>query len=254
MSSYPKNGYPKNSYPKSDSPKNDYPKMDNLKAIFFDLDDTLIDHAKSERQALMHMFNNIGVDYKESYQDVFRPLDFALWNDTYDESVPKEKIPVYRFSRLFELIDIEYDNPTRANELFQKKFAETGTLLNYAEETVKYINSKGLQVCIVTNGAVALQNPRILNSPIGKYITHVMVSEGVGVKKPDPIIFNLLLKKLNMSAKEVVMVGDSLTNDIQGAKNAGIKSIWYNPNRTENKTNILPDYEINDLREIKKII
>jgi len=226
----------------------------HLKAVFFDLDDTLIDHVASERQALMHVFNSIGVDYMESYQDVFRPLDFALWNGTHHPSVAQEEIPVYRFSRLFELIDVKYDDPVRANALFWEKFAETGTLLKGAEEAVEYVISKGLMVCIVTNGAVALQNSRISNSPVSKHITHVMVSEGVGVKKPDPQIFHLLLQKLDMSPDDVVMVGDSLANDIQGSKNAGIRSVWYNPDRIENKTDIVPDYEIHDLSEITTII
>jgi len=230
--------------------------ISNLKAVFFDLDDTLIDHAACERQALMHMFCNIGIDYKASYQDVFRPLDWALWNGTYDSASPilREEIPVYRFARLFEMLDIRYGNLSRANDLFQEGFAQANDLLEYAVEIIEYIHGKGLPICIVTNGIIRLQKPRVLNSGVGKYISHIMVSEEAGVQKPDPLIFKLLLQRIGMAPEDVVMIGDKLQLDVQGAKNAGIRSIWYNPGRDENKTKLMPDYEIQDLRTLKEII
>jgi FMN phosphatase YigB (HAD superfamily) len=80
-----------------------------------------------------------------------------------------------------------------------------------------------------------------------------MVSEEVGAHKPNPLIFNTLLKKICLNPCDVIMVGDNIKNDIQGAKNAGIKSIWYNPEHTENPTGILPDFEIANLLELKNM-
>ena len=231
----------------------DHRKIDHLKAVFFDADDTLIDHAECEHQALMYMFCNIGIDYEESYRDVFRQIEKELWDDP-NCPIPKDEIFVYRFCRLFELIGVEYDNSLRANELFKEGLSQTNAVLERAEEVVEYVCSKKLPVCIVTNGLVELQKPRVLNSAVGKYIDHIMASEEARASKPDPLIFNLMLQKLDMVPNDVIMIGDSLANDIQGAKNAGIKSVWFNPQRTENKTDILPDYEIHDLREIKEII
>jgi FMN phosphatase YigB (HAD superfamily) len=107
---------------------------------------------------------------------------------------------------------------------------------------------------VVTNGLIELQKPRVVNSELGKFISHIMVSEEVGAYKPNPLIFNTLLKRIGLTPYDVIMVGDSVKNDVQGAKNAGIKVIWYNPEHLENKTKILPDYEIFDLIELKNIL
>jgi putative hydrolase of the HAD superfamily len=106
---------------------------------------------------------------------------------------------------------------------------------------------------VVTNGLIELQKPRVANSKIGEFISHIMVSEEVDAHKPNPLIFNTLLKKICLNPCDVIMIGDNLKNDIQGAKNAGIKSVWYNPEQIENKTDILPDYEIANLLELKNM-
>ena len=79
--------------------------LDNIKAVFFDADDTILDHKQSEKEALIYLFNKIGEEYKEEYQDIFRPLDKKLWNSVRNNSntVPKEDIPEYRFKELFKL-------------------------------------------------------------------------------------------------------------------------------------------------------
>ena len=230
-----------------------------IKAVFFDADDTLLDHYACERLALMHMFSNLGIAYQDSYQDVFRPLDNSLWNNTYvsaDPSppIPKEEIPVFRFAKLFELINIKYDDPARANVLFQEGFRQHSVLVDHAVEAVEYVHSKELPIYIVTNGIISLQNPRVMNSAVGKYISYVMVSEEAGVGKPNPKIFELLLKKIGLAPEDVIMIGDKLGLDVLGAKNAGIRSIWFNFSRKDNDTDILPDYEIHDLLDLKGIL
>jgi len=227
--------------------------MDNLKAIFFDADGTLVNHYECEKQALTYLFENIGIPYSDEYHDVFRPIDHALWDTlSYNGiSVPRDKITTYRFKLLFDKCGIAYDDYFNANELFKIGLAGSVALINGAVEVVDYLHSKNYLLCVVTNGLIKLQRPRVANSEIGKFISHIIVSEEVGEHKPNPLIFNALLKKICLNPCDVIMIGDSIKNDIQGAKNAGIKSIWYNPEHAENKTDIAPDYEITNLLELK---
>ena len=201
--------------------------MEKLKAVFFDADGTLVNHKECERQALLYLFDNIGIKYKNEYQDIFRPLDSTLWDtESYNGIyVSRKDIPIYRFKLMFEKINIAYDDYTKANDLFKYGLANSVALMENADETIEYLYSKNYKLCIVTNGLIELQKPRVINSKIGKFITCVMVSEEVGVHKPDPLVFNTLLKKICLNPCEVIMIGDSLKNDIQGAKNANIKSI-----------------------------
>lgn len=230
--------------------------MNNLKAIFFDADDTLLDFDEHEKQALIYLCDRIGVSYKDEYQGIFGPLDLHLWaNASYNGiPVPVADIATYRFQILFELIGVEYDDYAAANALFMEGLKKQTALTKNAEKITEYLHNKGLLLCVVTNGLIELQKPRVLNGKVGKFISYVIVSEEVKAHKPSPLIFRALLDRLSLTSNDVVMIGDSLAKDIQGAQNAGIKTIWYNPKRAENETNIIPDFEVNDLLQIASII
>ncbi|MCL2409790.1 MAG: YjjG family noncanonical pyrimidine nucleotidase [Oscillospiraceae bacterium] len=227
--------------------------MDKLKAIFFDADGTIVDHKECEKQALVYLFDSIGIGYQDEYQDIFRPLDHMLWDSGSCDgiSVSAKDIPTYRFKLLFEKLNISYDNYAKANDLFKVGLANSVALIENADEIIEYLYNKGYMLCVVTNGLIELQKPRVANSKIGKFISHIMVSEEVGAHKPNPLIFNTLLKRIGLNPWDVIMIGDSLKNDIQGAKNAKIKAVWYNPEHSKNETDILPDYEINNLLQLK---
>ncbi|MDR2600070.1 MAG: YjjG family noncanonical pyrimidine nucleotidase [Oscillospiraceae bacterium] len=227
--------------------------MEKIKSIFFDADGTIINNKECEKQALIYLFENIGISYKEEFQNIFRPIDTMLWeNESYNGiSVTRDEIPVYRFQLLFEKLDISYDNYQKANDLFKIGLTNSKALMENSEEIVEYLYNKNYILCVVTNGLIEIQKPKVINSKIGKFFTHIIVSEEVGAHKPNPLIFNTLLERLCLSPCDVIMIGDSLKNDIQGAKNVNIKNIWYNPEKNQNNTNIIPDIEINDLIQLK---
>ena len=229
--------------------------MDNLKAIFFDADGTLVNHKECENQALVYVFDKIGVGYKNDYQDIFRHIEQTIWDNESYNGIPvsKENVFTYRFKIFFEKLNIRYDDYVNANDFFKIGLANSVALMDNAIEVIKYLYNKNYLLCVVTNGLIELQRPRVTNSEIAEFISHVIVSEEVGAHKPNPLIFNTLLKKIQLNPCNVIMVGDSIKNDIQGAKNAGIKSIWYNPDHTKNTTDILPDYEITNLLELKSM-
>lgn len=227
----------------------------NIKGIIFDADNTIVDHRNCERQALEYLFEKIGEKYYKKYQDIFRPLDRELWDSVALNKckIPKELIPEYRFKEFFNIIDISYNDYKKANELFQDGLEHSVALIEKADEVMEYLYNKKYLLFVATNGLVRLQKPRITNSNIAKYISDIIVSEEVGIAKPNPRIFDILLQNYNLNATEVIMIGDSLEKDIQGAKNANIKSIWYNPKDKNNNSNIMPDYEIKSLLELKHL-
>ena len=225
--------------------------LNGKKAVFFDADGTLVDHKACEKQALQHVFQGLGLVYDEAYQGIFRTIESELWANAENGIIPHEDIFPKRFEWLFAATNIVYRDYYSANELFKQGLATSNALLNGAEEVTAYLHNKGLILCVLTNGLVALQKPRVINSPVGKYISHIIVSEEVGAHKPNPLIFNAMLKRTGLRAGDVIMVGDSLQNDIQGAINVGIQTVWFNPDGVENTTDIQPDYVIKDLLELK---
>ena len=228
----------------------------NIRAIFFDADDTIVDHKECERQALLFLFNKIGKEYKEQYQSIFRPLDRQLWDSAEHglNTISKKDIPEYRFKEFFKRIDLNYNDYRKENELFKEGLAKSTALTENAYEIMQYLYFNNYKLYVVTNGIVELQRPRIRNSKISKFISDIIVSEEVSSCKPNPKIFRVLLDKINMKSSEVIMIGDSLEKDIQGAKNADIKAIWYNPNNKINKTKIEPHYQITNLIQLKEIL
>lgn len=230
-------------------------KFENIKAIFFDADNTLVNHKECEKQALQAVFQGIGVEYKEEYQTVFRPLDRKLWDSVANGTNPvsRDKVAEYRFQLLFEQIGIAYQNYGKANKLFKEGLANSTALMEHTEEIMQYLHEKNYKLYVVTNGRINLQRPRVMNSKIAKYVSDIIVSEEVGADKPNPKIFNVLLNKADLKPEEVVMIGDSLDKDIQGAHNAGMQAIWFNGEKQSNHTNILPEYKIENLLELMKI-
>lgn len=230
--------------------------MENIKAIIFDADDTLIDHKACEKEALINVFKGLKQEYKEEYQNIFRPLDRNLWDSVAKGTnvVSKEEIPEYRFKKFFDEVDLKITDYQKANILFQEGLANSTAVIQNAKEILEYLSYKQYSLYIVTNGLVKLQKPRIINSEIAEYISDIIISEAVGIAKPNPEIFNNLLNKINIKPEEAVMIGDSLEKDIKGAIDAGIYAIWYNPDNKSNCTNIQPDYQIENLLELKEIL
>ena len=107
---------------------------------------------------------------------------------------------------------------------------------------------------MITNGAPALQRFKIKGSGLEHYFNAIIISGDLETRKPEPKIFNAILKKLSVKSREAVYIGNSLETDIGGANNAGIKSVWLNRDGQKNNTGTKPDFEICSLGELDKLI
>ena len=231
-------------------------RLNNIKAVIFDADGTLVDHKECEKEALQSVFAGIGIEFKPEYQDVFRPLDRALWSAAIKgtSEIPKEEIPTYRFKKFFDLVGIDCTDYVTANKNFRRGLAGANAVLADAPDIVQYLHDKGYKLAVATNGVTVLQKPRVANSKVGKYISEIVVSEEIGYSKPGPQIFFEIMERLGVKPDETIMVGDQLDKDVKGAQNAGIKGVWFNPNKSKNETNVVPDHEIGSLLELKDIL
>lgn len=222
--------------------------------IIFDADETLFDFRKSEREALKNTMIEFKIDYDENYHlKVYKDINTAIWKEFEDGILLQKNLNVERFKRLLSKLNLNFDE-IEFSKSYVKHLSYASFLYN---DSLLLIESlyKEFKLIIITNGLKDVQDNRIRKSIIGKYFEDVVVSEEVEVSKPDPKIFEHALNNIKHTDKsKVLMVGDSLTSDIQGGINFGIDTCWFNPNNIIKKTAIEPTYEISNLMDLKNIL
>ncbi|WP_160684785.1 YjjG family noncanonical pyrimidine nucleotidase [Clostridium sp. C2-6-12] len=224
------------------------------KIIIFDADDTLFDFKKSEREAFKITMEEFNLKYDENYHfKIYKEINTTLWKDFELGIIPQEKINDVRFKIFSEALNIKFDTDKFACS-YINNLGNASFLYEESTELIKFLY-KDYILFIVTNGLKEVQNNRIKKSNIAKYFKNIIVSDEVKVAKPNPKIFEYALKDVaNTPIDEILIVGDSLSSDIQGGINLKADTCWYNPNKLENKTTITPTYEISNLMELKDIL
>ena len=237
----------------------------NYKLVLIDLDDTLFDYSKAEKLAFRNTFEEMGF-FEESkmekdkreriYKEIkerYKVINLQLWKDLENGVVDKNRLKVVRFEKIIDEFDLKYSSE-KMSEIYLKKLGEGIFPFEATEKLCKYLHSK-YKVGIITNGIKEVQYPRIRNSVIAKYIDKIIVSDEVGVNKPDKKIFEHAVNYFGILDKnEVIMIGDSLGADIKGGQNSGIDTCWVNLKNNVNDTGIIPKYEVTKLEQLFEIL
>lgn len=222
--------------------------------IIFDADDTLFDFKKSEKEAFKNAMMEFKFNYEEDYHlNIYKEINRAIWKEFEDGLITQKELKVERFKRLSKKLEVEFDV-----DLFAKTYMKH---LSYAsflfEDSISIVENlyEKYRLLIITNGLTDVQENRIRKSEIAKYFEAIIISEEAKVSKPDPEIFEIALKNIeSVDKSKILMVGDSLTSDIQGGINYGIDTCWFNLYGHENKKNIKPTYEISQLMDLYKVL
>lgn len=225
--------------------------MKQYKAIFLDWDNTIGDWTTAEHKALQDIYTHYQLNRLyptfEHYLNAYKPYNLELWAQYGRGEVTKEWLHLQRFLRPIEglpvtgdeLRDLAHEMGAEFLQLTNKYFC----LLPDAEEVVKYLASK-YPLTIISNGFKEVQYYKFEHSGLAPYFTHTLISEEVGINKPQPGIFQIALQRNGISADQAVMIGDSYSSDIAGAKAAGIDQIWITgdglPGTGETATYIVP--------------
>lgn len=220
--------------------------------ILFDVDDTLFDFSISEKRALHKAFVEFGlpkglVDYEAKYKEISK----VLWRDLEQGLTNLSELKVERFRRLFLAHELEI-NADMFSSVYLGYLGNETHLVQGAVELCDKL--AGCRLAVITNGFMDVQTSRIKRSPLCNTFDHMIISEEAGFQKPEKGIFDYAFSKLQITDKaKVLIVGDSLTSDIQGGINYGIDTCWFNPHLKENNMGIKPTYEIRELTDLIKI-
>lgn len=225
--------------------------MKTYRLLFMDLDETLLDFKRAEAEALSASFADFGIPLTEEAETVFRTKNRALWKALERGEITQSELRVERFRQLFEELGQAVDSKV-FSERYIRGLASGAFPLPYAVEVCRYLAEK-YRLLVLTNGIADVQYPRIRQSPFAGLFEAVIISEEVGISKPDPAIFEYACRHVGFYDKEaIMMIGDSMESDIRGAVNFGIDSCWLNRNGApapEGAT--VPTREIRELRQLR---
>jgi YjjG family noncanonical pyrimidine nucleotidase len=225
----------------------------NYSWLLLDADNTLFDYDRAEAEALRRTFEALGDGYEPRYAGVYRQINGQIWRQFEQGIITQQRLRTRRFELLFEALGVELD-PAEFSRRYLDFLGQGTCLLDGAEEVVRALYGR-VGLLIITNGLQEVQRPRLANSAIGAYMDGVVISDEVGVSKPEPGIFDIAFEKMGHPAKgDVLMVGDSLTSDMPGGIAYGIDTCWYNPEQYPRPAELDIRYEIQHLAGLLPIV
>jgi len=219
--------------------------------LLFDADNTLFDYDKAEATALANSFQQFDLDFDQAMGAQYRTINAQIWHDYELGHITQQALRAERFRRLFTAVNLPVDAEAFSRQ-YLVQLSQAGHLLDGAEALLRQL-AQTHRIAIITNGIAAVQRPRLAASPIHDLVEAFVISEEVGAAKPDPAIFDVAFAHMGQPAKsEVLIIGDSLTSDMQGGLNYGIDTCWFNP---AGKAASLPvTYTIGQLDELLTIL
>lgn len=224
-----------------------------IKTIFFDLDNTILDFSRAEKNALSKTLAQLGIEPEDRVLKRYSELNQAQWKLLEQGKLTRGEVKVRRYRLLFEEMGSEA-SPEEAAKIYESLLGIGHYFMEGAEELLEsLLGNYGLY--LVTNGTAVVQKGRIESAGLKKYFNDIFISEEIGFNKPDKAYFDFCFSQIPEFQKDqAIIIGDSLSSDIQGGKNAGIKTVWFNPFAQANDSDLAPDYEIKALQEVMPVL
>ena len=223
-----------------------------IEFLFLDLDDTILDFHKAERIALSKTIRDFGVEPTEEVLTLYHGINKWHWEQLELGTLTRDEVLVNRFGVLFEKLGREVDAAAcaRADE---HNLSIGHYFLPGAEEAVDAL-SKKYRLFLASNGTASVQKGRMNSANLYRFFETVFVSQEIGYNKPSVDYFNACFATIaDFDKEKAIMVGDSLSSDIKGGINAGIRTVWVNPDHKD-CGDIKPDYEIESLSQLEALL
>lgn len=222
--------------------------------LLWDVDDTLLDFPYSERYGVRHCFENIGLTISKEWLARYSEINQSYWKRLEKGEVTKKELLSGRFADLFKEMGIEGVDMAAFQAEYQKALGDVYCYLDNSYDLCKKLKNNCRQY-LVTNGVESTQRNKLKLAGLDELVEDIFISEVLGSVKPKQEFFDKCFERIPDFKKErVLLIGDSLSSDIQGAKNAGVASCWYNPKGKTTEGSLQPDYIIHNLWEVEQIL
>lgn len=220
--------------------------------LLFDADGTLFDFERAEAAALESTFAQFDTDIEPHFIPAYHRVNKHLWRELEHDRIRPSELRVQRFSVLFDELRLNLEAES-FSQTYLEELARRPDLIDGATEVLQNLASR-YRCAIVTNGLQAVQRSRLAYSTIRDFISDIVVSEEVGAAKPDRAIFDSTFERIGYPPKsDVLMIGDSLTADIDGGRAYGLDTCWFNPNGCDSGDRSIT-FQISRLSELTKLL
>jgi YjjG family noncanonical pyrimidine nucleotidase len=215
--------------------------------FLFDLDQTLLDFHASEYKALGIVLNENGLSFSDEIYRAFKAYNKSLWLELEKGTISRTELFTRRFRDVFSRCEGDSSglDPLKVNDAFIRTMSVNGVLMDGALAFVRRLkdNIPDARIYIASNGATVNAKGRLASTGLDRYTDGVFISEEMGVTKPDAAFFERILEQIGEPGSSCIMIGDSLTSDMLGAKNASLDSVWFMP--SGNIGEAMAAYDIN---------
>lgn len=206
------------------------PRFADVRFVYFDLDDTLLDHRSAERAALAEMhgahaaFSTIELD---RFRHVYHDVNVQVWHEYGAGRLSKDEARSVRFARLGRALGVDGPDPEALGHEYLDRYSGHWRMLPGASDAFRWV-SRRFPVGILTNGFAEIQRAKFGRFPeLVALATAIVISEEVGVMKPDPRLFDHAARKAATAPGDILYVGDSLHSDVEGGLSAGWQVAWF---------------------------
>ncbi len=224
-----------------------------IRNILFDMDDTLLDFKTAEKAALCRTLGSFGFAPSPEDAALYSRLNAEQWALLECKSITRAELKVRRFDLFFKAVHLDV-SPEEAAARYETELSWGHFFIDGAEALLRVLYGR-FRLYLVSNGTARVQQGRMESAGLARWFDDIFISENIGVDKPDSRFFAFCFSRIpDFRRDETVIVGDRLSSDIEGGKNAGIKAVWFNPHHTANDTDVVPDREIRSLAELPPLL
>ena len=224
-----------------------------IEFLFLDLDDTILDFHKAERVAINKTLRDFGLEPTEEVLGRYHVINKWHWEQLELGTLTRKEVQWKRFDVLFSEFGVVAD-PQACAVQYMENLSIGQWSLPGAEEAVDAL-SKKYRLFLASNGTAVVQKGRMTSANLYRFFEKVFVSEEIGHNKPAKAYFDAAFAQIpDFNPEKALMVGDSLSSDIKGGNNAGIRTCWVNPGHAPRKPDIHVDYEIESLSQLPGLL
>lgn len=224
-----------------------------IKFVLLDLDDTILDFHKAEHIALSATLRELGIEPTEAVLKRYSEINMAHWKRLELGELTRTEVLHGRFTQLFCEMGVDGDC-YEAQRIYEWKLGTGHYFLDGGQELLDTLYGK-YDLYLASNGTDIVQTRRIASANIEHYFKELFISQRLGHDKPKREFFDAAFARIEgFKHDEAIIIGDSLSSDIKGGINAGIRTCWFNPRGIKNESGIVPDYEVDSLDKIPELL